>query len=86
MLCVCQLMMDVIGTIHVLHGKGFVVVITRVEISWNLLSFVVVQLQSAQHLHYLFYLTLQSHQESACTVMASVSGLVSDVLKNLYRY
>ena len=83
MLCVYQLMIDVSGMIHVLHGKGFVTVITYVEVNWNLLNFVTVLLQDVLHLHHLFYLT-QSHQESVCTVMASASGLVSDVMRIVF--
>jgi hypothetical protein len=64
-------MMDVSGMIHAPYGRDFVVVITCVEVKWNLLDFVVVPLQSVLHLHYL----KQFHKESACTVMGSASGL-----------
>ena len=84
MLCVYQLMMDVSGMILVLHGKGFVVAIMYVEVIWNLLSFVVIQLYFVLHLN-LIYLK-QSHLESAYTVMDSANGLVSYVLKTDHYY
>jgi hypothetical protein len=67
-------MMDVSGMIHAQYGKDFVEVISYVEVKWNLLNFVMVPFHCAFHLRHLSYLK-QSHQESACTVMGSASGL-----------